>query len=55
MILSLQNESICVLHRPNAAHVIGFDMLIRNVYVQAMFKAKGKSRVFKSNPSVMEA
>jgi len=45
MILSHQSEGICVFHRPNAAHVIGFDMLIRNVYVKLCLKRK-ENRVF---------
>jgi len=55
MILSDQSEVICFfLHRPKAVHVRGFDMLMCSVYVQAMFKAKGKSPIYRSNPLVMD-
>ena len=30
-------------------------MLIYSVYVQAMFKAKGKSRIYKSDSLVMDS
>ena len=55
MMLSHQSEGICVLHKPNAAHVTGFDMLICSVYLQVIFKAKGKSRIFNSSPLVMDS
>jgi hypothetical protein len=55
MILSHHSEGICILLDLMQHNVIGKDMDICSVYAQAMFKAKGKSRVYESNPLVMDS